>query len=164
MGSYPYPTAFLISTALEGIFVFRKLGYRKVPSEIKELSRITKQEFRFLRRPIWCINGVSNMHPAPFPPELPRRLIKMYSFVGDTILDPFLGSGTTLIEAARLSRSSIGVEVNEEYLKIIKARMSKNRKTTGHCHVSFYNAQGSLVFEKGDSFRNAEYQAPVLAK
>lgn len=162
MGSYPYPSAFLISTALEAIFVFRKIGYRQVPPEIKELSRITKEEFRLLRRPIWLINGIYNGHPAPFPPELPRRLIKMYSFVGDTILDPFLGSGTTLIEAARLNRSSIGVEVNEKYLTVIKARIRKNQIAVGHCHIDFYNAQKSLMFDRMDSFRNAEYRAPVL--
>lgn len=164
MGSYPYPSAFLISTALEAIFVFRKIGYRRVAPEIKELSRITKEEFRLLRRPIWRINGISNEHPAPFPPELPRRLIKMYSFVGDKILDPFLGSGTTLIEAARLNRSSIGVEVNERYSKVIKAQIHKNRIALGHCQIDFYNAKKSLMFNVMDSFRNEEYRAPALVK
>jgi DNA modification methylase len=164
MGSYPYPSAFLISTALEAIFVFRKIGYRQVPPEIKELSRITKEEFRLLRRPIWRINGISNEHPAPFPPELPRRLIKMYSFVGDTILDPFLGSGTTLIEAARLNRNSIGVEVNEKYLKIIKARIRKSRIALSRCRIDFYNAQRSSMFDSVESFGNVEYQTPVLVK
>lgn len=146
MGSYPYPSAFLISTALEAIFVFRKIGNRKVAPEIKELSKITKEEFRLLRRPIWNINGVSSEHPAPFPPELPRRLIKMYSFVGDTILDPFLGSGTTLIEAARLNRNSISVEVNKRYLRLMKALIRKNRKALDHCEINFYDAQKSLAF------------------
>lgn len=146
MGSYPYPSAFLISTALEAIFVFRKIGNRKVAPEIKELSKITKEEFRLLRRPIWHINGVSSEHPAPFPPELPRRLIKMYSFVGDKILDPFLGRGTTLIEAARLNRNSISVEVNERYSRLMKALICRNRKALDHCEISFYDAQRSLVF------------------
>ena len=146
MGSYPYPSAFLISTSLEAIFVFRKTGDRKVAPEIKELSKITKAEFRKLRAPIWRINGVSNDHPAPFPHELPRRLIKMYSFVGDKILDPFLGSGTTLVEAARLSRNSIGVEVNKGYSKVMQAIIQKNRRALSHCEINFYDAQESLMF------------------
>jgi DNA modification methylase len=157
MGSYPYPSAFLISTALEAIFVFRKVGYRKVALEIKELSKISKREFRSLRSPIWRINGVSNEHPAPFPPELPRRLIKMYSFVGGKILDPFLGSGTTLIQAAKLNRSSIGVEVNERYSKILKEQILKNQKALRHCEIKFYNARKLPVFRFGmDNVRNGE--------
>lgn len=154
MGSYPYPSAFLISTALEVIFVFRKIGDRKVAPEIKELSKITKKEFRSLRNPIWRINGISNEHPAPFPPELPRRLIKMYSFVGDKILDPFLGSGTTLIQAAKLNRNSIGVEVNERYSKLLKEQIRKNQKALLNCQIACYNAQKSIMFRfKDGQFR-----------
>lgn len=165
MGSYPYPSAFLISTALEAIFVFRKIGYRQVPPEIKEFSRITKEEFRLLRRPIWRINGISSRHPAPFPPELPRRLIKMYSFVGDMILDPFLGSGTTMIEAARLNRSSIGVEVNERYLEDMKTLIRKNKRALGRCQIDFYDEQRSLMFRfKTNSHRKAEYRKLALVE
>jgi len=145
MGSYPYPSSFLISTALEAIFVFRKIGYRKVAHEIKELSRITKDEFRVYRQPLWRINGVHNGHPAAFPCELPKRLIKMYSFVGDTILDPFLGSGTTLIEAAKQGRNSMGVEVNRKFLKIMKKLIYRDLESPSNSTIAFYDARKRLI-------------------
>jgi DNA modification methylase len=116
-GSYPYPSNFMISTAIEPIHIFRKIGKRKVELKVKQLSKISKKEFRELRDPIWNLNGISKKeHPAVFPNALVRRLIKMYSFVGDTVLDPFAGVGTTNIEAASLNRSSIGIEINKSYL------------------------------------------------
>lgn len=116
-GSYPYPSNFLISNAVEAIHIFRKKGKRKVSKEIKEASKITKEEFREYRNAIWNINGVSSeFHPAPYPPELAYRLIKMYSFIGDTVLDPFLGIGTTTLEAIKLKRNSVGVEINRMFL------------------------------------------------
>jgi len=145
MGSYPYPSNFMISTALEAIFLFRKKGHRKVVKNIKELSRITKQEFRVFRRPIWRINGVFNGHPAPFPPELPRRLIKLYSFVGDKILDPYLGSGTTLVEAAKLGRNSIGVEINKKFLKLIKKLIYRDLEYLNNCKIKIYDEQKQLI-------------------
>lgn len=63
-------------------------------------------------------------HPAPFPEELPKRLIKLYSFFGDTVLDPFMGSGTTAVTAVTLGRNAIGFEINQDYIKIAKERLS----------------------------------------
>jgi len=117
-GSYPYPSTFMISTALEAIHIFRKVGKRKVPKDIKEKSKIEKKEFREFREPIWYLNGLSRKyHPAVFPKELVYRLIKMYSFYGDTVLDPFCGIGTVNIGALELNRNSIGIDVNKEYIK-----------------------------------------------
>lgn len=117
-GSYPYPTNFMISTALEAIHIFRKIGKRKVPKVIKEKSIISKEEFKKFREPIWYLNGVSRRdHPAIFPNELVYRLIKMYSFYGDTVVDPFCGIGTTNIESLKLNRNSIGIDIKTSYIK-----------------------------------------------
>ncbi len=129
-GSYPYPSNFMISTALEAIHVFRKKGTRKVSKEIKEKSRLTKVEFRHFREPIWELNGVSNnMHPAVFPAELPRRLIKMYSFYNDVILDPFCGTGTTNVEALKLDRNSIGIDIRGDYIQRAATNLKKANKS-----------------------------------
>nr|MCU0480668.1 site-specific DNA-methyltransferase [Anaerolineae bacterium] len=75
---------------------------------------------------VWTFNGESKKrvgHPAPFPRELPRRCIKLFSFVGDTILDPFVGSGTTLIEAHDNKREGIGFDISEEYCALAKERL-----------------------------------------
>jgi site-specific DNA-methyltransferase (adenine-specific) len=76
--------------------------------------------------PVWSFNGESRKrlgHPAPFPVELPKRCIKLFSFVGDTILDPFLGSGSTLVAAGETNRQGVGVEIDEEYCRIARARL-----------------------------------------
>jgi len=138
-GSYPYPSNFMISTALEAIFVFRKIGKRKVLVKVKEKSKITKEEFRKFREPIWILNGTGTKdHPAVFPNEIPRGLIKMYSFYGDAILDPFCGIGTTNSEALKLYRNSIGIDVKPAYIKLAARRM-KNRS---------HNAKVFIVKEK----------------
>lgn len=128
-GSYPYPTNFMISNAVEPIHIFRKIGKRDIPKDIKEKSKITKDEFKKIRDAIWRdINGVGDKHCAAYPLELPKRLIKMFSYVEDWILDPFLGSGTTTKAAKELSRNSIGIELNPEYLKIIEEKVGIKQK------------------------------------
>ena len=75
---------------------------------------------------IWTFNGESKKrigHPAPFPRELPKRCIKLFSYVGDTILDPFLGSGTTIIEAINNNRKAIGIEMSDEYVELAEKRI-----------------------------------------
>ena len=123
-GSYPYPSNFMISNAVEPIFVFRKTGTRPVPKAVKERSKVTKEQFREFRDAIWHINGAaSDKHVAAFPVELPRRLIRMYSFAGDVVLDPFLGSGTTTRAAMELDRRSIGIELNPAYRKLMDEKI-----------------------------------------
>ncbi len=123
-GSYPYPTNFMISNAVEPIHVFRKVGEREVPKEIKEKSKVTPEEFRKFRDAIWNdINGVEDKHCAAYPLELPSRLIRMFSYVGDWMLDPFLGSGTTMKAAKDLERNSVGIELNPEFLEIIEEKV-----------------------------------------
>src|SRR3972149_3141971 len=123
-GSYPYPTNFMISNAVEPIHIFRKVGRREVPEEIKERSKVTLEEHRKFRDAIWNdINGVEDKHSAAYPIELPARLIKMFSYVEDWILDPFLGSGTTMKAARDSGRNSVGIELNQDYLPRIKKKV-----------------------------------------
>ncbi|MBR1941257.1 MAG: site-specific DNA-methyltransferase [Bacteroidaceae bacterium] len=128
-GSYPYPPNIFSTYPYEWITVFSKEGKRKpVSKEIKEKSKLTTDEWQK-----WAINSIWEMqpakakaegHPAPFPKELPTRLIKLYSFWGDTILDPFAGTGTTLLAAQELGRKSIGFELNPEYIKLINKKLN----------------------------------------
>ncbi|MCX7883405.1 MAG: DNA methyltransferase [Brevinematales bacterium] len=125
MGSFPYPRNGIIKIDYEFILIFKKPGESpKVSKEIKELSKITKEEWNEYFSGHWNFNGEKQeKHLAMFPEELPKRLIKMFSFVGDTVLDPFLGSGTTALAAKNLHRNSIGYEINEEFLPIIKQKL-----------------------------------------
>ncbi|MBS3099105.1 site-specific DNA-methyltransferase [Candidatus Pacearchaeota archaeon] len=128
-GSYPYPSNFMISSAVEPIHVFRKVGKREVPQDIKEKSKLTLKEFREFRDAIWDINGVNDKHVAAYPIDLPARFIKMFTFVGDLVLDPFVGSGTTIKAARDLSRNSVGIDINPEFLKIIKEKVGFKQKS-----------------------------------
>jgi len=125
MGSYPYPPNGMIEIDYEFILVFKKPGtVGKVPKEIKENSKLTKEEWKEYFAGHWGFGGEKQInHEAMFPEELPKRLIKMYSFIGDTVLDPFVGSGTTVKVALELKRNAIGYEINENFLEIIKEKM-----------------------------------------
>jgi len=128
MGSFPYPRNGIIKLDYEFILVFKKLGKSlAISKEIKEKSRLSKDEWNEYFYGHWNFRGEKQeKHIAPFPEELPKRLIKMFSFVGDTILDPFLGSGTTSAAALKFLRNSIGYEINEDYLSIIEKRLRRN--------------------------------------
>jgi len=125
MGSYPYPKNGIISIDYEFILIFKKLGVPKKPSkEIKEMSKMTKEEWKTYFDGHWYFGGAKqDGHIAMFPEELPRRLIKMFSFVGDTVIDPFLGSGTTSLAAKNLNRNSVGYEMNPEFIPFIKRKL-----------------------------------------
>jgi len=140
----PYEPNAIIKNDIEFILMQRKPGgYRQPTEEQRALSKIRKQDFDSWFRQIWHITGASTKnHPAPFPLELASRLVRMFSFVGDTVLDPFTGTGTTLIAALRSGRNSIGVEVDEQYCHAA-ARYLKAE--TSNLNL-FYRAQ--LSFEK----------------
>lgn len=125
MGSYPYPRSGILKLDYEFILIFRKYGNQpRVRKEIKEQSKLTQEEWNQYFAGHWKFPGeTQDKHLAMFPEELPRRLIKMFSFVADTVLDPFLGSGTTSVAARDLSRNSIGYEINEGFLPIIEKRL-----------------------------------------
>ena len=120
----PYEPNALIKNDIEFILMQRKPGgYRKPTQRQRRLSKLTKEEFDAWFRQFWNLPGASTKnHPAPFPAELAYRLVRMFSFVDDTVLDPFLGTGTTSIAAMRCGRHSIGVDIEEQYLKQAQRR------------------------------------------
>jgi site-specific DNA-methyltransferase (adenine-specific) len=130
MGSFPYPRNGIIKIDYEFILIFKKPGNPpKVSKELKEKSKLSKEEWNEYFSGHWNFNGEKQTkHLAMFPEELPKRLIKMFSFVGDTVLDPFLGSGTTTLAAKNLNRNSVGYEINEKFLPIIKEKTGINKK------------------------------------
>ena len=130
MGSFPYPRNGILKIDYEFILIFKKHGTpTKVSKEIKLKSKMTIEEWNEFFAGHWNIPGEKqDKHLAMFPEEIPRRLIKMFSYIGDTVLDPFLGSGTTSLAARNLGRNSIGYEVNPDFLPIIEEKLGINQK------------------------------------
>jgi len=130
MGSFPTPRNGILKIDYEFILIFKKYGKSpKVSKEFKEKSKMTTEEWNRLFTGHWNIPGEKQeKHLAMFPEEIPRRLIKMFSFINDTILDPFLGSGTTCLAAKNLERNSIGYEINPDFIPLIKNRLGVHQK------------------------------------
>ena len=162
MGSFPYPRNGIIKLDYEFILIFKKLGTSPVvPREIKEKSKMSKEEWNQYFIGHWNFNGAKqDKHLAMFPEELPKRLIKMFSFVGDTILDPFLGSGTTVLAAKNLDRNSIGVEVNKNFLPIIKEKIGDNTKDLFRGATFEFTEQKNKVRD----FKNEISKSPYIFK
>jgi site-specific DNA-methyltransferase (adenine-specific) len=120
----PYEPNAIIKNDMEFILMQRKPGgYRQPTREQRELSKIPKKEFREWFQQTWKLTGTSTReHPAPYPLELAYRLVRMFSFVGDTVLDPLTGSGTTLLAAAKANRNSIGIEIEPTYCQLARTR------------------------------------------
>lgn len=125
MGSFPYPRNGIVKMDYEFVLVFKKLGIPpKVTLEQKQKSVLTKEEWSKFFSSHWNFNGVRQLdHIAMFPEELPKRLIKMFSFYGETVLDPFAGSGTTSLAALHLGRNSIAYEINEDFIPVIQNKL-----------------------------------------
>ena len=122
----PYEPNAVIKNDIEYILMQRKSGgYRSPSVHTRVLSVISAENYQKWFQQVW--NGVTGAstreHPAPYPLELAERLIRMFSFVGDTVLDPFMGTGTTNIAASTWGRNSIGVEVDEHYFGIAQRRL-----------------------------------------
>ncbi len=130
MGSYPYPRNGILKLDYEFILIFKKQGDAPKPSKVqKELSVMTAEEWNTFFAGHWNFPGARQSgHIAMFPEELPRRLTKMFSFVGETILDPFAGSGTTTLAAKNLGRNSISYEINSDFLPIIRKKLDADQK------------------------------------
>jgi DNA modification methylase len=122
----PYEPNSVIKNDIEFILMERKPGgYRAPDMPTKVLSLISAENHKKWFQQIWTgVTGASTKHhPAPYPMELAERLVRMFSFVGDTVLDPFLGTGTTTIAAAKWGRNSIGYEVDSHYFKFAEKRI-----------------------------------------
>ncbi|MGE3062554.1 MAG: DNA methyltransferase [bacterium] len=130
MGSFPYPRNGILKLDYEYILIFKKQGMVSTPNKLmKEKSKLSIEEWNKYFSGHWNFAGEKqNKHLAMFPEELPKRLIKMFSFFNETVLDPFLGSGTTSLAAYKLERNSIGIEINEDFLSIIKNKLQTDNK------------------------------------
>jgi DNA modification methylase len=133
----PYEPNAVIKNDIEFILMERKPGGYRTPSgDVRLLSVISAENHRLWFQQIWTgITGASTRdHPAPYPLELAERLVRMFSFVGDTVLDPFMGTGTTNVACARWGRNSVGVEVSDRYFDMAATRLE--RETRGLFAVS----------------------------
>jgi len=140
MGSFPYPRNGILKLDYEFILFFKKQGNAPKPTrEQKERSVISKEDWNTYFSGHWYFSGVKQEgHIAMFPEELPARLIKMFAFVGDTVLDPFLGSGTTSMAARNLERNSIGYEINQDFIPAIRQKLNV-------CQMDIYGAEYSFL-------------------
>lgn len=162
MGSFPYPRNGIIKLDYEFILIFKKQGDApKIDKKIKDKSRLSKEEWNEYFRGHWNFNGVKqNGHVAMFPEELPKRLIKMFSFMGDTVLDPFLGSGTTSLAAKNFGRNSVGYEINQQFLPIIREKIgAENSLNFNQDTVKYFRQK-----EKGIDFEKEISQLPYIFK
>ena len=123
----PYEPNAIIKNDVEFILMLRKPGgYRQPTIDQRDSSRLSKEEYQEWFQQIWNVPGESTReHPAPFPEKIAYRLIRMFSFTGDTVLDPFMGTGTTLLAAARCDRNAIGIELEKDYIRIAQRRLDK---------------------------------------
>lgn len=142
----PYEPNAVIKNDIEYILLLRKPGeYRKPSAAQRALSLLEPEEHRSWFRSVWAdVRGESRKagHPAPFPAELAYRLIKMFSFVGDTVLDPFWGTGSTTVAAIDAARCSIGFDIERKYLQIGRDRLAQASAATVPPRIQFYGIEG----------------------
>src|SRR5215207_2504548 len=123
-GSWMSASAPFVIAPVELILILYKKSWKKASRS--RISDVTRDEFMNWTNGLWTFNGESKKkigHPAPFPLELPKRCVKLFSFVGDTVLDPFMGSGTTLMAATLHGRKAIGIEIDEGYCRVAQRRI-----------------------------------------
>jgi len=128
LGSYPYPPTLYNNNYFEYIYVLRKPGKRRVRQTLREESRISLEEWRSWTQRWWRIESITEKipyHPSVFPVEIPYRLIRMYSYAGDVVLDPYLGTGTTMIAAHKAGRRSLGYEISPECPEWLSMRIAE---------------------------------------
>jgi len=130
-GSYPYPRNFYAQNTIEFVTIYVKDGRPKqVPKYIKELSKLSQKQWLEYTKQIWDIpipgkdDAAFGMHSAIMPEEIVKRCVKMYTFIEDTVLDPFTGSGTTLKVASELGRDYVGYEISDSYMGIIQQKVA----------------------------------------
>lgn len=141
MGSFPYPPNGIVELDYEYILLFRKPGkLTPVDKVAREASALTRDEWKTYFTGHWQFGGERQiLHEAMFPEELPRRLIRMFSFVGETVLDPFAGSGTTLKAALDLERNAVGYEVQPDFAPIVQQKVGSSLLTQGQLYLHTRN-------------------------
>lgn len=157
----PYEPNAIIKSDIEFILMQRKPGgYRKPTERQRDLSRISKEEFAKWFQQFWNLSGASTKeHPAPFPLELAYRLVRMFSFVGDTVLDPFSGTATTMLAAMKSARNSIGIEIDPEYFKMSEDRLRKeNSNMFANANLEFIQPAKALQEQARVADRRARYR------
>ena len=153
MGSFPYPRNGIVKIDYESILLFKKIGAlsgKRIDAESKARSKLTAREWNTFFSGHWNFAGAKqDKHIAVFPPELPNRLIKMFSFVGETVLDPFVGSGTTSLSAMNLQRNSIGYEINPDFRAVIEQKLGANESLLHPAKIEFHaDANAPLTAEQ----------------
>ena len=154
----PYEPNAIIKNDIEFILMQRKPGgYRKPTAEQRRRSMIDKSDYRKWFQQFWQINGASTKnHPAPFPLELAYRLVRMFSFTGDTVLDPFCGTGTTMLAAMKSDRNSVGIEIDRAYCRMAARRLQEECKSLfSSARLEFLQA----IADPADDFIVKEYKA-----
>lgn len=140
LGSYPYPLTIFNNNYFEYIYVLQKPGKRRVKQTLREASRISLEEWREWSQQWWRIESISekfNYHRAIFPVEIPYRLIRLYSYAGDTILDPYMGTGATMLAANKCGRTAIGFEIDGKCEEWIHRRINFELKPLFDEHLEF---------------------------
>lgn len=139
MGSFPHPPNGIVELDYEHILLFKKPGESvRVEPALKEKSALTKEEWKTYFAGHWNFGGARQVgHEAMFPEELPRRLIRMFSFVGETVLDPFMGSGTTAKVALELNRNVVGYEIQSQFIPLIRQKTCPTQTTFDSPEGSF---------------------------
>lgn len=139
MGSFPYPRNGIVKIDYEFILLFKKHGTApKVTKECKEQAKMTTEEWNTYFQGHWTFPGERQKgHLAMFPEELPRRLIRMFSFPGETVLDPFLGSGTSTLAAMKNGRHSLGYEISSAFEKTIRRRLDSANNLFSEVEVEY---------------------------
>lgn len=148
----PYEPNAIIKNDMEFILMQRKPGgYRKPTEAQRRLSKIDKKDFNSWFQQIWNITGASTRkHPAPFPLKLASRLVRMFSFQDDTVLDPFCGTGTTMTASLRYGRNSIGIDIDPEYCRMAAQSLKKESNNL--------DLNTELIFEKMVAKNNGQIQ------
>ena len=158
MGSFPYPRNGIVKLDFEYILLFKKQGNAPKPTQDqKENAAMTNEEWNTYFNGHWYFNGAKqDKHLAMFPEELPARLIKMFSFPNETVLDPFMGSGTTALAAKKLNRNSVGYEINADFLPIIKEKIG-NDDVFSKSEIEFIK-QSEINIDFENKIKNLPYQ------
>jgi site-specific DNA-methyltransferase (adenine-specific) len=146
----PYEPNAIVKNDVEFVLMQRKPGGYRSPTETqRKLSMITKDDFDRWFQQTWTLTGASTRdHPAPFPIELADRLVRMFSFVGDTVCDPFAGTGTTLVAAAQARRNAVGIEIDPTYVGLAKNRLAQVGDLFHQPRVEITDPSGKLSGRK----------------